>query len=322
MERESPDATHAPLGYHPVVQARATHDVVHVEELVQMPSSRRSETREPPHVSALSCYLRDISAYRLLNRDQEVQLALRIRAGDETALEKLVCSNLRFVVAVAKKYQNQGVSLEDLINEGNVGLIRAAQRFDETRGTKFISYAVWWIRQAILEALAAQSRIVRVPINRALALHRVGKRANVLRQELGREPTVEEIADEMTVSEREVANTMTVARAPLSLDAPFASTDDGKLLDYVADEVTPAPDADLVEDVRVNSVREALSRLRPREATVLTLYFGIGGIEPQTLEQIGARLGITRERVRQIKEKSLWRMRKSTNARALAALRE
>src|SRR5215216_2145206 len=215
---------------------------------------------------SLDQYLREISKYPLIPQEEEVTLAQRIRTGDPEALDKLVRSNLRFVVSVAKKYQNQGVSLADLINEGNLGLIRAAHKFDETKGIKFISYAVWWIRQAILQALAEQSRIVRVPLNRAGTLHRIGKRANALLQELGRDATHAEQTFEKALTE---------------------------------------------------SIEEALSHLKERESKILRLYFGLDGSEPMTLEEIGALLGITRERVRQIKEKALSRLRHVSRARAL-----
>jgi RNA polymerase primary sigma factor len=264
---------------------------------------------------SLDQYLRDISAYPLINREEEVRLAQRIRMDDQAALDKLVASNLRFVVSVAKKYQNQGVSLSDLINEGNLGLIRAAHKFDETKGIKFISYAVWWIRQAILQALAEQSRIVRVPLNRAGTLHRIGKRANALLQELGREATHAEIAEGMELSEEEVAKTMSISQTHLSLDAPLTPGEDNKLLDYLADNVNPTPDEQTFEKALTESIEEALSGLKEREAKILRLYFGLDGEEPMTLEQIGSLLGITRERVRQIKEKALSRLRHVSRAR-------
>src|SRR5512146_211891 len=196
---------------------------------------------------SLDQYLREISRYPLIPQEEEVQLAQRIRLGEAEALDKLVRSNLRFVVSVAKKYQNQGVSLADLINEGNLGLIRAAHKFDETKGIKFISYAVWWIRQAILQALAEQSRIVRVPLNRAGTLHRIGKRSSALLQELGREPTVEEIAEGMDISQEEVAKTLSISQAHLSLDAPLTPGEDNKLLDYLPDTQNPGPDDEIFE---------------------------------------------------------------------------
>jgi len=266
---------------------------------------------------SLDQYLRDISAYPLISREDEVDLARLIRVGDQEALDKLVRSNLRFVVSVAKKYQNQGVSLSDLINEGNLGLIRAAHKFDETKGIKFISYAVWWIRQAILQALAEQSRIVRVPLNRAGTLHRIGKRANILLQELGREATPAEIADGMDITEEEVAKTMSISQAHLSLDAPLSPGEDNKLLDYLPDNLNPTPDEQTFEKALTESIEAALGSLKEREAKILRLYFGLDGSEAMTLEEIGALLGITRERVRQIKEKALSRLRHVSRARAL-----
>jgi RNA polymerase primary sigma factor len=268
--------------------------------------------------SSLDQYLKEISAYRLLTREDEVELATRIRQGDEEALDKLVRSNLRFVVSVAKKYQNQGVALGDLINEGNLGLIRAAHKFDETKGIKFISYAVWWIRQAILQALAEQSRIVRVPLNRAGALHRIGRRSSTLLQELGREPTVEELADELDLSEEEIERTLAISQTHLSLDAPMTPGEDNRLLDYLPDQFSAGPDDETYERALASTVEEALGSLKEREARVLRLYFGLeDGREPMTLEEIGALLGITRERVRQIKEKALVRLRHASRARYL-----
>ncbi|MEP6689756.1 MAG: RNA polymerase sigma factor RpoD/SigA [Gemmatimonadaceae bacterium] len=266
---------------------------------------------------SLDQYLRDISAYPLIDREEEARLAVGIRAGHAEALDKLVRSNLRFVVSVAKKYQNQGVALSDLINEGNLGLIRAAHKFDETKGIKFISYAVWWIRQAILQALAEQSRIVRVPLNRAGTLHRIGKRANALLQELGREPTHEEIAQEMDITEEEVAKTISISQTHLSLDAPLTPGEDNRLLDYLPDTLNPTPDEQTFEKALTESIEEALASLKEREAKILRLYFGLDGAEPMTLEEIGTLLGITRERVRQIKEKALSRLRHVSRARAL-----
>lgn len=262
-----------------------------------------------PEEGSLDQYLRDISAYPLITREEEQVLARRIRRNDQEALDKLVRSNLRFVVSVAKKYQNQGVSLADLINEGNLGLIRAAHKFDETRGIKFISYAVWWVRQAILQALAEQSRIVRVPLNRAGTLHKIGKRASALLQELGREATNAEIADGMDISEAEVAKTMSITQAHLSLDAPMSIGEDNRLLDYIADTINPTPDELTFEKALTEAIEESLSALKERESKILRLYFGLDGQEPMTLEEIGELLGITRERVRQIKEKALSRLR-------------
>lgn len=266
---------------------------------------------------SLDQYLREISKYSLLKREDEVELAVKIHVGDAEALDKLVRSNLRFVVSVAKKYQNQGVSLSDLINEGNLGLIRAAHKFDETKGIKFISYAVWWIRQAILQALAEQSRIVRVPLNRAGTLHRIGKRSSALQQELGREPTIDEIAEGMDIPKDEVAKTLAISRSHLSLDAPLTPGEDNKLLDYLADEDSPGPDDQTFERALTNSIEEVLRTLKEREAKILRLYFGLDSQEAMTLEEIGGLLGITRERVRQIKEKALARLRHVSRARSL-----
>lgn len=269
----------------------------------------------PP--GSLDQYLKEISVYPLIDRKDEAQLAKRIRRGDREALEKLVNSNLRFVVSIAKKYQNQGVALADLINEGNLGLIRAAEKFDETRGVKFISYAVWWIRQAILQALAEQSRIVRVPLNRAGELHRIGKRSSALVQELGREPTVGELAEGLDVDADELYKTMSIAMAHLSLDAPLVPGEDNKLLDYLPDEYRPGPEQEAFEKALRTNVEAALSTLKPREAKILRLYYGLDGEEAMTLEEIGQQLGVTRERVRQIKERALARLRHVSRARSL-----
>ena len=281
---------------------------------MQVGSGKRGPSSDE---GSLDQYLREISRYPLIAQEEEVTLAQRIRTNDPEALDKLVRSNLRFVVSVAKKYQNQGVSLADLINEGNLGLIRAAHKFDETKGIKFISYAVWWIRQAILQALAEQSRIVRVPLNRAGTLHRIGKRANALLQELGREPTHEEIALEMDITEEEVAKTISISQTHLSLDAPMTPGEDNRLLDYLPDTLNATPDEQTFEKALTEAIEESLSSLKEREAKILRLYFGLDSEEPMTLEQIGALLGITRERVRQIKEKALSRLRHVSRARAL-----
>ena len=267
---------------------------------------------------SLDQYLQEISQYPLIDRAEEARLAKLIRKGEEEALDKLVRSNLRFVVSVAKKYQNQGVPLSDLINEGNLGLIRAAHKFDETKGIKFISYAVWWIRQAILQALAEQSRIVRVPLNRAGALYRVGRQKSNLLQELGREPTVEEIAQELDVTREEVERTLAIQQSHLSLDAPMQPGDEkGRLLDYLPDQFSPGPEDEAYEHALKATVQDALSSLKEREAKILRLYYGLDGQAPMTLEDIGSLLGITRERVRQIKEKALVRLRHASRARFL-----
>ena len=240
-------------------------------------SAMRPHRKPSSDEGSLDQYLRDISVYPLITREQEVELAKRIRKTDQEALDTLVRSNLRFVVSVAKKYQNQGVSLSDLINEGNLGLIRAAHKFDETKGIKFISYAVWWIRQAILQALAEQSRIVRVPLNRAGTLHRIGKRASSLLQELGREPTHEEIAEGMDITEEEVAKTMSISQTHLSLDAPMTPGEDNKLLDYLPDTLNPTPDEQTLEKALTDAVQESLSQLKEREAKIRS------GLPPRSL---------------------------------------
>ena len=275
--------------------------------------NRKSQYEE----GSLDQYLRDISVYPLITREEEVTLAQRIRTNDQEALDKLVRSNLRFVVSVAKKYQNQGVSLSDLINEGNLGLIRAAHKFDETKGIKFISYAVWWIRQSILQALAEQSRIVRVPLNRAGALHRIGKRASSLLQALGRQPTHSEIAEGLDITEEEVAKTMLISQVHLSLDAPMTPGEDNRLLDYLPDTTNRTPDEQTFEKALTEAIEESLSGLKERESKILRLYFGLDGEDPMTLEDIGTLIGITRERVRQIKEKALLKLRHNSRRRAL-----
>jgi len=275
--------------------------------------SRRGSFKQ----GSLDQYLKEISRYPLIDREEEARLARGIRAGDPEALGKLVRSNLRFVVSVSKKYQNQGVPLSDLINEGNLGLIRAAHKFDETKGIKFISYAVWWIRQAILQALAEQSRIVRVPLNRAGALHRIGRRSSALLQELGREPTADEIAEGLDISKAEVERTLAISRGHLSLDAPMTPGEDNRLLDYLPDQLSAGPEDEAYEHALQQRIEDCLASLKEREAKILRLYFGLDEQEPMTLEEIGALLGITRERVRQIKEKALGRLRHASRARFL-----
>ena len=267
--------------------------------------------------ASLDQYLKEISVYPLIDRAEELRLAKDIRGGDNAALDKLVRSNLRFVVSVAKRYQNQGVPLLDLINEGNLGLIRAAHKFDETKGIKFISYAVWWIRQAILQTLAEQSRIVRVPLNRAGALHRIGRCSSTLVQELGREPTAGEIATDLKIPEDEVARTLAISQSHLSLDAPVTAGEDNRLVDYLPDQYTPGPENETCERALKQAIEDTLSTLKEREAKILRLYFGLDDQEPMTLEEIGVLLGVTRERVRQIKEKALLRLRHASRARCL-----
>lgn len=284
-------------------------EVDEVPRLSKRPYAREDES--------LDQYLQEIGEVALLTADQEVMLAKRIKKGDQGALEELTTANLRFVVSVAKQYQNQGLSMGDLINEGNLGLIKAAQRFDETKGFKFISYAVWWIRQAILQALAEQSRIVRLPLNRVGALHKIGKASSGLEQEYGREPSPGEIADELGMNDIEVRDTLKISSRHLSLDAPFKDSEDNNLLDVLEDGMQPPPDDPLLDDALRREIEKALATLTPREAEVITLYFGINRAQPLTLEEIGERFGLTRERVRQIKEKALRRLRHTSRSRPL-----
>ncbi len=268
---------------------------------------------------SLDLYLREIGETPLINAAEEVRLARRIKQGDAKALENLTKANLRFVVSVAKQYQNQGLSLADLINEGNIGLIKAAKRFDETRGFKFISYAVWWIRQAILQALAAQSRIVRLPLNRVGTLHKIGKMSSRLEQYLGRVPSPNEIAKELELSEGEVSDTLKISNSHLSLDAPFSTSEDNSLIDILEDEFQPSPDESLLSHSLRIEIEKALDSLTPREAEVINLYFGLNSEKALTLEEIGARFSLTRERVRQIKEKAIRRLRHASRSRSLRA---
>ncbi len=266
---------------------------------------------------SLEKYLQEIGEVALLVPDDEIKLARRIRRGDQLALEQLTKANLRFVVSVAKQYQNQGLSLGDLINEGNLGLIKAAKRFDEARGFKFISYAVWWIRQSILQALAEQSRVVRLPLNRVGALNKIGKMYSHLEQEFEREPTPDEIAEQLEISAGEVTDTLRMSGRHLSMDAPFAQGEDNRLLDIVHNENQPPPDAKLMQESLRQEIERALSTLSDREAEVVRLYFGLGREHPLTLEEIGETFKLTRERVRQIKEKALRRLRHTSRAKPL-----
>lgn len=279
---------------------------------------QKKEKQTGAGIRSLDLYLHEINRTPLLTREQERDLARRIHAGDKTALDQLVQANLRFVVSIAKQYSNQGLSLEDLINEGNLGLIKAAHRFDEERGFKFISYAVWWIRQAMLQSLAEHSRIVRLPLNRAGTLYRIGKASRQLDQELGRSPSAEEIAARLNISTQEVEETMVIANTHVSLDDPYsADKDDTSLVDHLTAEGQEAPDEGTYTAALSEDLERALGTLSERERCVLTMYFGLGGDEPMTLEEIGRRLGLTRERIRQIKEKAIQRLRHSTRARFL-----
>lgn len=268
---------------------------------------------------SLDKYLQEIGKVELLDPEEEIELARRIKKGDQKSLEKLTKANLRFVVSVAKQYQNQGLSLGDLINEGNLGLIKAAKRFDETRGFKFISYAVWWIRQSILQALAEQSRIVRLPLNRVGALNKIGKAFSILEQEFEREPSASELAEELDMSLFEVADTLKISGRHLSMDAPFIQGEDNRLLDVIQDERTPMPDHILVRESLSKEVERALGTLTEREAEVIRLYFGLGREHSLTLEEIGEKFQLTRERVRQIKEKAIRRLRHASRSRQLRA---
>lgn len=268
---------------------------------------------------SLDLYLREIGETRLISAQEEVELAKKIKEGDQDALERLTKANLRFVVSVAKQYQNQGLSLADLINEGNIGLIKAAKRFDETRGFKFISYAVWWIRQAVLQALAEQSRIVRLPLNRVGTLHKIGKISSSLQQEYGREPSPDEIARELELTAVEVSDTLKISNSHLSLDAPFSTSEDNSLMDVLEDEFQPAPDEALLDESLRLEIEKALDTLSSREAEVINLYFGLNHEKALTLEEIGARFNLTRERVRQIKEKAIRRLRHASRSKSLRA---
>lgn len=281
----------------------------------QLKISKQITNRES---QSLDKYLQEIGKVELLTPDEEVELARRIKQGDQVALEKLTKANLRFVVSVAKQYQNQGLSLGDLINEGNLGLIKAAKRFDETRGFKFISYAVWWIRQSILQALAEQSRIVRLPLNRVGALNKIGKAFSKLEQEFEREPSPEEISEVLeNMSEDEISDTLKISGRHVSVDAPFVQGEENRLLDVLENDAEPVPDNALINESLSKEVERALSTLTQREAEVIRLYFGIGVEHSLTLEEIGEKFDLTRERVRQIKEKAIRRLRHTSRSKGL-----
>ena len=267
--------------------------------------------------ASLDKYLQEIGKVDLITADEEVELAQRIKAGDQRALEKLTKANLRFVVSVAKQYQNQGLTLPDLINEGNLGLIKAAKRFDETRGFKFISYAVWWIRQSILQALAEQSRIVRLPLNRVGSLNKISKSFSELEQQYEREPSPEELAEVLEITSSEVVDTMKISGRHVSMDAPFVQGEENSLLDVLKNDDDKTPDDGLIMDSLRKEVQRALSTLTQREADVVCLYFGLDGRHPLTLEEIGEKFNLTRERVRQIKEKGIRRLRHTSRSKLL-----
>lgn len=258
--------------------------------------------------ASLDKYLQEIGRKDLITVDEEVELAQKIKQGDQAALDKLVSANLRFVVSVAKQYQNQGLSLPDLIDEGNLGLIKAAQKFDETRGFKFISYAVWWIRQSILQALAEQSRIVRLPLNQVGSLNKIGKALQRFEQENERRPSLAELAEQLDVPVEKIADTMKVSGRHVSVDAPFVDGEDNSLLDVLPNEDSPMADSSLTQESLSKEVNRALEQLNPRERDILKMFFGIG-CQEMTLEEIGAKFDLTRERVRQIKEKAIRRLK-------------
>lgn len=266
--------------------------------------------------ASLDKYLQEIGKEELITVEEEVELAQRIKKGDQAALEKLTRANLRFVVSVAKQYQNQGLSLPDLINEGNLGLIKAAEKFDETRGFKFISYAVWWIRQSILQALAEQSRIVRLPLNQVGSLNKINKAYSKFEQEHERRPSPEELADTLELPADKVADTLRVSGRHVSVDAPFVEGEDNSLLDVLVNNDSPNADKKLIDESLAREIERSLATLTERESDIIKLFFGIG-CQEMTLEEIGERFGLTRERVRQIKEKAIRRLRHTSRSRLL-----
>ena len=266
--------------------------------------------------ASLDKYLQEIGKEELITVEEEVELAQRIKKGDQAALEKLTRANLRFVVSVAKQYQNQGLSLPDLINEGNLGLIKAAERFDETRGFKFISYAVWWIRQSILQALAEQSRIVRLPLNQVGSLNKINKAFSKFEQEHERKPSPEELAESLELPADKVADTLRVSGRHVSVDAPFVDGEDNSLLDVLVNNDSPNADRSLIMESLAREIHRALATLTERESDIIRLFFGIG-CQEMTLEEIGERFGLTRERVRQIKEKAIRRLRHTSRSKLL-----
>ncbi len=267
--------------------------------------------------ASLDKYLQEIGKVELITAEEEVELARRIKQGDRDALEKLTKANLRFVVSVSKQYQNQGLSLPDLINEGNLGLIKAAQRFDETRGFKFISYAVWWIRQSILQALAEQSRIVRLPLNKIGSINKINKAYAKLEQENEREPDAGEIADMLDIPETEVKESMRNSGRHISMDAPLIQDEDNTLYDVLRSDDTNTPEKELMTESLRKEIDRAISTLTPRESDVIRLYFGLNSKHPMTLEEIGEKFDLTRERVRQIKEKAIRRLKHTSRSKIL-----
>ena len=280
----------------------------------QLKISKQITNRES---QSLDKYLQEIGKVDLLTPDEEVELAKRVREGDKVALEKLTKANLRFVVSVSKQYQNQGLSLGDLINEGNLGLIKAAKRFDPTRGFKFISFAVWWIRQSIMQALAEQSRIVRLPLNRVGSLNRISRTSSQLEQRYEREPTAEELAEELEVTSKEISDTIKVSGRHVSVDAPFVQGEENGLLDVLENDEEDKPDDDLMLESLRKEIERALSTLTERQAEVVSLYFGLNGNNAMTLEEIGEKSSLTRERVRQIKEAAIKKLKNTATSRTL-----
>lgn len=280
----------------------------------QLKISKQITNRE---TQSLDKYLTEIAKLELITAEQEVELAQRIRGGDQVALQKLAKANLRFVVSVAKQYQNHGLTLGDLINEGNVGLIRAASRFDETRGFKFISYAVWWIRQAIMQALAEQSRVVRLPLNRVSSLNKISKAAAALEQLHEREPSTEELAESLDMSAQEVQNNQMLQGRAISVSAPFVQGEENTLLDTLVNEAEVSPDQELIDNSLRKEISRCLSTLTIRESEVITSYYGLNGTKSLTLEEIAEKFSLTRERVRQIKEKATRRLRDGRHSKLL-----
>ncbi|NOX87680.1 MAG: sigma-70 family RNA polymerase sigma factor [Calditrichaeota bacterium] len=267
---------------------------------------------------SLESYYREIGEVKLLTPEEEIELARRIKQNDQKALKKLVSANLRFVVSVAKSYQNHGLSLEDLINEGNLGLIKAAYRFDETRGFKFISYAVWWIRQAILQAIAEKTRMIRLPLNRVSTLTKISKVYSKLEQEFERSPTNEEIGNMLEMNSDEISNTIRKASRVASIDSPIISNSNSRLIDIIQDEDELRPDSKLIDESLRDEVKHMLEGLTSRESKILKLYFGLDGNKAKTLEEVGMEFRLTRERVRQIKEKALNKLRKNSRSEVLS----
>jgi RNA polymerase primary sigma factor len=280
----------------------------------QLKITKQVTNRDTP---SLDKYLQEIGRVDLISPEEEVSLARKIRYGDSNALRKLVKANLRFVVSVAKQYQNQGMSLPDLINEGNLGLMKAAQRFDETRGFKFISYAVWWIRQAILQSLAEQARIVRLPVNKIGSINRINRAFSRLEQEYEREPSSHEIAEMLEMFPEDVKDALKTNGRTVSMDAPISSEEDNNMYDVLQSNDTPSPDRNLINESLAYEIERALNTLSSRESKVLKLYFGLGMKHPFTLEEIGEELNLTRERVRQIKEKAIKRIQFTTRCKIL-----